>query len=136
MAGVIVRSGRAAAVLVAAAAAVLLLGGCGGEEGSGGEQLTGAALVARGDELYHGEGTCQTCHGADLEGTSMGPSFLDATYAPDHHPDASFYAAVEDGVRPHHWDFGSMPALPHLDDDDVEAIVAYVRAEQREAGIG
>jgi mono/diheme cytochrome c family protein len=99
------------------------------------EQLTGAALVAKGDDLFHGAGTCQTCHGADLRGTAMGPSFLDPIYAPGHHPDAAFYAAVDRGVPPHHWKFGSMPPVPHIDEDDVEAIIAYVRSEQREADI-
>ena len=65
----------------------------------------------------------------------MGPSFIDAIYAPDHHPDAAFHSAVRDGVQPHHWDFGPMPALSHLDDDDVDDIIAFVRREQRAAGI-
>lgn len=102
-----------------------------GDDDSGG----GGDLVARGDRLYHGEGTCQTCHGPDLRGTTMGPTFLDEIYAPGHHPDASFHAAVQDGVQPHHWDFGPMPALPHLSEDDVDAIVAYVRSVQEENGI-
>ena len=63
------------------------------------------------------------------------PPFLDAVYAPDHHPNSAFFSAVKNGVQPHHWDFGPMPALPHLDDDDTEAIVAYIRQEQRRAGI-
>jgi hypothetical protein len=65
----------------------------------------------------------------------MGPSFLDPIYAPGHHPDESFFRAVENGVQPHHWDFGPMPPLSHLDRDDVEAIVAYVRSVQVENGI-
>jgi mono/diheme cytochrome c family protein len=111
-----------------------LLAGCGGG-GGGGEDLTYDELVAKGDELYHGRGTCAVCHGADLRGTDMGPPFLDEIYAPGHHADTAFFAAVENGVRPHHWQFGSMPPLPTVDEDDVEAIVAYVRQEQREAGI-
>ena len=118
-------------MVVAAAVAALVLG-CGG---GGSEPTTGADLVAEGDRLFHGEGTCQTCHGADLRGTTMGPTFLDDVYAPAHHPDSAFQRAVEQGVRPHHWDFGPMPAFPHLDTDDVRAITAYVRSEQRKAGI-
>jgi mono/diheme cytochrome c family protein len=117
-----------AAVVVAA-----VLGACGGSDGE--QQLTRAELVERGDELYHGEGTCQTCHGPDLRGTTMGPSFIDAIYAPGHHPDEAFFAAAKNGVQPHHWNFGPMPALAHLDEDEIEAIVAYVRDRQRAAGI-
>ena len=120
-----------ARVAATAAAVAVLLAACGG----GSSKPSDDELLAKGDELYHGAGTCQTCHGADLRGTTMGPPFLEAIYAPDHHPDEAFYDAVDNGVRPHHWKFGPMPALPHLDGDDVEAIVFYVRMEQRRAGI-
>lgn len=112
------------------AALVLTLGAtaCGGGTGGGDP-------VARGRDLFRGEATCATCHGADLRGTSMGPSFLDAIYAPNHHPDVAFHAAVKNGVQPHHWAFGPMPPLPHLDTDDVDAIIAFVRDAQRKAGI-
>lgn len=114
--------------LVAIAIAVLAAGG-------GGEPSP-ADLEARGDELFHGKATCATCHGADLQGTPMGPPLLDRIYAPGHHPDAAFYRAVANGVQPHHWDFGPMPALTtHSDEDDVEAIIAYVRSRQRANGI-
>ena len=90
-------------------------------------------LVAEGRDLY--EQTCATCHGSDLRGTGSGPPFLDPIYAPNHHPDESFYAAVANGVQPHYWDFG--PMLPQLSvtQEDVAAIIAYVRSEQQEAGI-
>lgn len=65
----------------------------------------------------------------------VGPTFQDDVYAPPHHPDSAFQRAIEQGVRPHHWDFGPMPALPHLDTDDVRAITAYVSSEQRKPGI-
>lgn len=116
----------------AALVAAVVLAGCAGGDAA---ESGGGDLVARGDELYHGAGTCQTCHGADLQGTAMGPPFLDSIYAPDHHPDEAFFAAVENGVRPHHWDFGPMPRIEGLDDDDITAIVAYVRDEQRRAGV-
>lgn len=115
---------------MAALLAVATLIGCGGN----GETATDAA--DRGDALFHGKATCATCHGADLRGTSMGPPLLDAIYAPDHHPDEAFHAAVRNGVQPHHWQLGPMPALPHLDADDIDAVIAYVRREQRAQGIG
>lgn len=114
--------------LAPAAIVVAVLSACGGGSESGDPAERGAAL-------FRGEATCAVCHGPDLQGTPMGPSFLDPIYAPDHHPDAAFLAAVRNGVQPHHWELGPMPALPHVDDDDVADIIAFVRREQRAAGI-
>lgn len=93
----------------------------------------GGDLAAEGEALY--QDTCAACHGPDLKGTDTGPPFLDPVYAPNHHPDEAFYAAVENGVEPHHWDFGAMPPQPSIDSDEIEAIVAYVREQQADAGI-
>jgi mono/diheme cytochrome c family protein len=109
--------------------AALVLSACGGGEASTED------LVARGNQLWNGEATCATCHGADLGGTSMGPPLLDEIYVPSHHPDEAIRNAVQAGVQPHHWQFGPMPPLTHLDDGDIDALIAYVRAEQRAAGI-
>ena len=91
------------------------------------------AVVAAGAELF--TANCAVCHGADLQGTSTGPPFLHPYYAPNHHADEAFQRAVAFGVVPHHWNFGEMAPLPHLTRDDVEKIVAFVRAEQEAAGI-
>jgi mono/diheme cytochrome c family protein len=90
-------------------------------------------LVARGEELY-GQ-TCTTCHGVDLKGTKKGPPFLNVIYAPNHHPDEAFFAAVAGGVQPHHWKSGPMPPQPEVSPEEVEAIIAYIRTKQVEAGI-
>ena len=90
-----------------------------------GGRVDGAALYAE---------RCAACHGADLRGTGMGPSQLSIVYEPDHHPDESFRAAIRDGVSPHHWDFGPMPAVSGLDDDEITAIVAYIREVQQREG--
>jgi mono/diheme cytochrome c family protein len=118
-----------------------LLGACGegddgasDADGTAGESATNdSQLVADGQELY--EQTCAMCHGGDLKGTETGPPFLSPIYAPNHHPDEAFYAAVANGVQPHHWEFGPMPAQPSVSPEDVAAIVAYIRAKQQEAGI-
>lgn len=109
--------------------------GCGGDEAGDGDgsARNPSDLVAEGRALY--EETCAACHGRDLKGTDAGPPFLSPIYAPNHHSDEAFYAAVENGVQPHHWEFGPMPPQPHVSPEDVEAIVAYVRARQEEAGI-
>ncbi len=88
---------------------------------------------AVGAQLYGAN--CAQCHGADLGGTAQGPPFLDKIYAPNHHADASFSRAVANGVQPHHWGFGAMPAQPQIDDVELADIIAYVRQEQSAAGI-
>ena len=90
-------------------------------------------VVAAGAAVYGTE--CAACHGVDLRGTNSGPPFLDPTYAPNHHSDAAFFIAVRQGVQPHHWNFGPMPPRPGLTDDDIAAVVAYIRSKQVEAGI-
>lgn len=89
-------------------------------------------LVATGAELY--AANCAECHGIDLRGTDRGPSHLSIVYEPNHHSDAVFLLAVRNGVRAHHWDFGPMPPVEGLSDEEVSAIVAYVRDVQAEHG--
>lgn len=94
----------------------------GGSARPGGD---GAALYAA---------RCASCHGADLRGTDRGPSHLSKVYEPGHHSDASFRAAIANGSRQHHWDFGDMPPVAGLAPDEVDAVIAYVRAVQAEKG--
>lgn len=86
-----------------------------------------------GKVLY--EQNCASCHGVDLKGSDQGPPFLHRVYEPSHHADLAFQLAVKNGVRAHHWRFGDMKPVPGLTPDDVAHIIAYVRAEQRKAGI-
>ena len=79
--------------------------------------------------------SCASCHGADLNGSDKGPPFLHRIYEPSHHADLAFQLAVKNGVRAHHWQFGDMKPVPAMTPDDVAHITAYVRAEQRKAGI-
>jgi mono/diheme cytochrome c family protein len=88
---------------------------------------------AIGEALFHTH--CAGCHGPAGVGTAQGPSFLSRVYVPNHHSDASFYLAVKQGVRAHHWNFGNMPALPHVTDAEVTQITAYVRRLQQQAGV-
>ena len=86
----------------------------------------GAALFAA---------SCALCHGERGVGTQTGPPLVHRIYEPGHHSDDSFRNAMKNGVVSHHWNFGNMPARPELSDGDIEDIIAYVRAIQREAGI-
>jgi len=78
---------------------------------------------------------CARCHGASARGTPQGPPLVDPIYRPGHHPDASFYRAVAQGVRAHHWRFGDMPRVGGVTNAEVTAIIAYVRGLQEQAGI-
>ena len=89
-------------------------------------------LVAAGSDLF--AASCAECHGADLRGTDAGPPLLSFLYEPNHHGAGAFRIAVMAGVPQHHWDFGSMPPIEGLTDADVEAIVAFVREQQRIEG--
>lgn len=89
-------------------------------------------LVASGEQLY--AVNCAECHGADLRGTDRGPSHLSEVYEPGHHADGAFLFAVQNGSRARHWSFGNMPPIEGLSPEDVEAIIAFVREQQRIQG--
>lgn len=111
-----------AGLAVASAAAC---GGSGSETASSGD--------ADGEALY--AANCASCHGADLTGTDLGPSHLSIVYEPSHHPDESFEAAIRNGAPQHHWDFGPMPPIEGLDDDEIDAIIEFIRSEQERRGL-
>lgn len=110
-------------------AAVVLWPRAGNDAADSGIPVQDAQLVAAGEELY--EANCASCHGGDLRGTDAGPSHLSIVYEPAHHGDAAFVLAARNGVRSHHWPFGDMLPVPGLSDDDLDAIVAFVRENQR-----
>lgn len=78
---------------------------------------------------------CGNCHGRDALGSSKGPPLIHKIYEPGHHADASFYRAVENGSKAHHWQFGDMPPIKHVSSEAVTKIISYIRHEQRKAGI-
>ncbi|MFP5298423.1 MAG: c-type cytochrome [Actinomycetota bacterium] len=123
-------SGTRSAIRAGLVVLATVIGACGGD---GPDGASGGDLASRGESLF--QENCAQCHGADLKGTKTGPPFLSPIYAPNHHPDGSFHAAVVQGVQPHHWEFGPMPPVPALDAGDVDAIVAYIREQQEAAGI-
>ncbi|MFW2333986.1 c-type cytochrome [Ilumatobacter sp.] len=90
------------------------------------------AGVGEGAALYQTH--CASCHGADLRGSDKGPSHLSIVYEPNHHGDDAFRSAIINGAQQHHWSFGDMAPIPGLDDDQIDAIIDYVRAEQQREG--
>lgn len=113
---------------------MLWLAGCGddGGGGSGGDDDASGGADGDGVALY--QQSCASCHGEDLRGTDRGPSHLSQVYEPGHHPDESFRVAITQGSPAHHWQFGDMPPVPGLDDDEIDAIIAYIRSQQEAEG--
>lgn len=81
------------------------------------------------------EKKCSACHGNNAEGSDSGPPLIHKIYEPNHHSDASFFLAAKKGVRSHHWPFGNMPPVSGVTDNDIAAIVNYVRTLQKANGI-
>ncbi|MEP0315928.1 MULTISPECIES: cytochrome c [Alphaproteobacteria] len=90
-------------------------------------------LASKGKVLF--EANCAACHGQGGVGTDQGPPFINDIYNPGHHPDEAFLVAAKKGVRSHHWNFGDMPPVEGVSDDDLRAIVKYVREMQQANGI-
>lgn len=79
---------------------------------------------------------CSACHGKWAEGTAKnGPPLVHPYYVPSHHDDNSFFRAAFSGVNAHHWNFGNMPPVQGITDQEVGQIVQFIRWWQRENGI-
>ena len=82
------------------------------------------------------DAVCATCHGANAQGRDgEGPPLVHKIYERGHHGDMAFVNAAQNGVRAHHWKFGSMPPVEGVTRGDILNIVSYVRALQTENGI-
>ncbi len=90
-------------------------------------------LGRRGEKAF--EAYCAECHGRNAAGSDRGPPLVHQIYRPNHHADIAFARAARFGVRQHHWFFGDMPPRPEVSDEDIVAIVRYVRELQRANGI-
>ncbi len=91
------------------------------------------ANIETGNHLFHKN--CSRCHGNGATGTEHGPPLVDNIYRSSHHADLTFHWAVKGGVKQHHWQFGNMPPIENLSPNDVGHIIAYIRKQQRRAGI-
>jgi len=81
------------------------------------------------------DANCATCHGKKAAGSEKGPPLIHTVYNPGHHGDEAFFRAVKGGVPQHHWSFGNMPPRPGVSDQQIAAIVRYVREIQVANGI-
>lgn len=114
----------------------LLLVACGKESAQSGPFLPPVgfkAKSAQGDPLFHQY--CARCHGKKAIGSNQGPPLIHKVYESSHHGDLAFYRAANKGVQSHHWKFGNMPPISGVTAEQVAHIIAYVRREQRKAGI-
>ncbi len=87
------------------------------------------AMVKRGDELFHGDGRCAKCHGADSKGTTKGPGLTAPKKWININGDYDeIVGVVTKGVPEPKEHDAPMPARgkAHLSDDDVRAVSAYV----------
>jgi mono/diheme cytochrome c family protein len=91
------------------------------------------AVPARGADLF--DAHCASCHGTGALGSDQGPPLIHRIYEPSHHSDLAFYRAVALGVHQHHWEFGAMPPVAGVSGEDAAHIIAWIRREQRAAGI-
>ena len=116
---------------ITAAILAITVAGCGGDDVTA-TPIPPLAPDASGETVY--QARCASCHGADLRGTSEGPSQLSIVYEPGHHGDDSYRSAIRNGVRQHHWGFGDMPAVPDITDGQIESVIEYIRTEQQRNG--
>ena len=86
------------------------------------------AAIALGDSLFHSNGNCYACHGANAQG-AVGPNLTDAEWI---HSDGSYDAIVKQittGVTAEE-SKSKIPMPPkggsQITDDEVKAVAAYV----------
>lgn len=108
-------------------AALAVLGAACGADGPRTELERGASIYASG---------CAQCHGGDLAGSERGPSFLDPVYGPGQLDYAAFVDAIRNGAEQRLWEFGPMPGNPGVGDEQIDAVVAFVRDRQAAATAG
>ena len=119
-----------AAAIVAVAVTALALLACGNSEPATSDSED---VLATGQAAF--ESRCSGCHGIGAIGSTAGPPLVHKLYEAGHHPDWAFRNAMSNGVRSHHWNFGDMPPVEGVTEDDATAIICYVRDLQRQAGI-
>ena len=86
--------------------------------------------LARGQMLY--ENYCASCHGLELDGSDQGPPLVHPFYKPSHHGDKSFYRAVLQGTKQHHWNFGDMQPVEGMTPKKMDSLLPYVRYYQQQ----
>ena len=138
----------AAVVFAAGAVALLLIEGSSehpivGQSGVSDDPVVASAVVLMPSQLSPAAETgrvafadnCAVCHGENGEGSNQGPPLIHTIYEPSHHADIAFVLAAQNGSRAHHWNFGNMPPQPQVSEQEIAAIIQFVREVQRANGI-
>ncbi len=116
---------------IAAIGLTAMLSACGGDDIA---TTPPEPIPAGADGATIYQARCASCHGEDLRGTDKGPSQLSIVYEPNHHGDNTYRTAIRNGVAQHHWGFGNMPAVQDITDEQIELVIAYIRAQQEALG--
>ncbi|WP_334130239.1 c-type cytochrome [Sneathiella sp.] len=99
--------------------------------------VTSATLTPRGEEgqlVFDTE--CAYCHGFNASGRDgVGPPLVHMMYGPDSLDDAAFGRAIRSGAAQSKWPFGDMPPDPEIKDEEIAALLVYVRELQKANGI-
>jgi cytochrome c oxidase cbb3-type subunit 3 len=89
-----------------------------------------SALIARGNEVFHGAGLCYACHGSKGEGL-VGPNLTDAEWIHSKGTLEEIEAQIINGVTKEQAKSG-IPMPPKggasISDEDVKACAAYVHS--------
>lgn len=85
-------------------------------------------MVEEGEEIYHGEGLCSVCHGAEGSGGAIGPDLTDQEWL---HGDGSYaylVRRINEGVSQPRQAAATMPPRggSSISQDQVRAVAAYV----------
>lgn len=108
-----------------------LLAACGGGDGEEGEapEISAEAIEA-GEEIFTGEGLCNTCHGNDGEGTELAPDLTDDEWINISTPVTleKIETVVREGVDEPVEHPAPMPAMggAQLTEEEVESVSAFV----------
>jgi mono/diheme cytochrome c family protein len=94
-------------------------------------ELSAAGLAG---EAAFGE-HCAACHGTTAGGSGKGPPLVHPIYVSSHHGDMAFVLAARQGARAHHWNFGDMPPVPDVTDQELADLIVYVRELQHANGL-
>lgn len=100
---------------------------------AGSPRVASAALIAKGDSIFHGlaaGGTCQACHGPGGKGGTLAPDLTDAIWLHGDGSVAFLERIVTSGVATPKKYPAPMPPMggAALSPSDVQAVAAYVSA--------
>lgn len=121
--------------LLSCPALVFAVFGTAGMEAFDGHSAGDSAVMqmAQGRSAFERE--CAACHGPLAAGTESGPNLISVRYGRSEMADDLIYHAVLNGVPRRSAEHPGMPALPHLNQRELDSILSFLREVQRAGGI-